>query len=267
MVSTTVAAGPAPVIVRSARVIDQIDNRAVATTGVSAFDSAQAAKLDIQNASGWWESVVPGGIVPSTAPPQTDLHTHESDQCVPEQIAVNEGRARFLLRRKEESGQPVLRASLLLSTAAGASPRVIGDIRNLSDIPLADLHLRTRLGVIDVPLGPAGRLPPNQDVKIDLAATGPSFSTLLSTGRYQNYGYFGSRSYQSPLNEQDLWAVVPDLDGRRTIVVDGMIERDPHLACLYARAINPASPFDLTDKKRTNPEHFEWIRALVRLAD
>ena len=266
-VSAAIAA-PAPVTVRSLRVIDQVDDQAVGTTGVMAADSSHDAILQISGEEGWWDAVIPGSVDPAKAPAQGDLHLHESQQsCAPEQLRLDSGHPRFLRWLRLEPGAPTIRASLLLS-ASGGPPRLTGTIRNLSAKSLKDLHVRTALGVADIPLdSTGGRLQPQQETKVDVVANGRAFSTASFEARYQNYGYFGSRSYSTALKEQDLWAVVPDLAARRGLTIDQIIGGDAHAACIYAQVVDPAAGPEVTIEGKPSTAQFEWLRALVRLGE
>ena len=255
------------VAVRSVRVVDQVDDQTVATTALLAADSARRANLSVINPKGWWEAAIPGSVDPARPPVQTDLHLHEAEQyCTPEQVTVSSGRPRFLRWQVVEAGPPAIQASLLLSTAAGGPPRLTGTIRNLSPKALKDLHVRTALGVVNMPLDSVGgRLQPQQEIRVDVAAQGQAFSTAAFEARYQNYGYFGNRTYATALNEQDLWAVLPDLAVRRSMQIDQTLGSDAGSACIYAQVVDPASDLQFTDRGNVKTEEFEWLRALVRL--
>ena len=264
--ASTAIGAAGPVTVRTLRVVDQVDAQTVASTALLAADSARRTNLAVENATDWWEAAVPGSVDPARPPVQTDLHLHQSETyCTPEQVTVNSGRPRFLRSQVVEAGPPAIGASLLLSMAAGDSPHLTGAIRNLSSQALKNLHIRTALGVVDVPLGSPGHLQPQQEIRVDVAAKGQAFSTASFEARYQNYGYFGNRTYATALNEQDLWAVVPDLAGRRSMQIDQIISSDPDSACIYAQVVDPADDLHLKANADVKAGQFEWLRALVRL--
>jgi hypothetical protein len=265
--SSAAISGQARTQVRIVRVIDQVDDATVAMSGLLAADSARGAFLNVDRAQGWWEPVIPGSVEPKTAPAQNDLRLHESQQsCEPVQITVDSGRPRFLRWQIMQRGEAVIRASLLLSTTGGGPRHLTGSIRNVSDSAIKNLHIRTSLGMVNVPVSDGDRLQPQQEIKLDVVAYGKPFSTAIFQSRYQNYGYFGSRSYTTALNEQDLWEVVPDLAGRRSLQIDDFIERG-EVACIYAQVVDPVGGPQLSGKSPMKTERFEWVRALVRLGE
>jgi hypothetical protein len=264
-----------PAIFRMVRVIDQADQTTVATDNLYGVFSARPAAYPIDSAAferdsdeAWWQPATPGTIAPAEVKAQADFRFHQSDLGqAPERLAVAGGMTRFARSQSQSTSRPYVAASLTLQPAMGTTPaRLSGTITNLSDRSLKNLRVRTEYGVISVPLAANGTLPPGQAAAIDVSAAGEPFDPQAMEGNYQNFGYFGSRHQQKAVSVNDLWAVAPDLSGRRSLQIDAMIGKKPDFACIYAEVVNPPPAAQFKGDARLAGEYYQWVRALVTLS-
>lgn len=259
---------PASIECRAVRLIDQADDGTVAATDLvglsSSVDGRYRVDIPGDAAPGWWQAAIPGLANAQDIRPEPNLQFHGSDAgAVPESIQVEGGLVRFLRADRVAAAPPVVRASLSIASR-DRGPRIVGSIRNVSGKPLKDVRIRTRLGVVSVPLGASGTLGPGESVPVDLAAQGEPFAPGKLEGQYQSYGYFGSRHLAQAVREADLWAVAPDLAGRRTLKIDQLINAGNDFACIYAESVDP-SPVASVNEGRASRQTFQWVRALVPL--
>lgn len=260
------AAGHAPPELNTVRIIDQADDASVCTTDLLGIQSSasEAYPLDAGGEpGGWWEPVLPGTPAAASPAAQPDTAFHETDRdCLPEPLWIQAQGKRFLRARASMSGPPVIQASLRLS---GSSPRLIGSIKNVSAQPLKDLRIRTRWGVVRPPLGTSQILHSQEQVSIDLPAAGDPFAPGGLESRYQSYGAFGSRSYGTPVREEDLWSAAPDLAGRRSLRIDSLVDGADGFACIYAQFVDPPPIIRLSSAAPSRGNPYQWLRALVPL--
>jgi hypothetical protein len=260
---------PATFDCRAVRVVDQAEDGTVATTDLIGISSSGDGRysLDIPGNApvGWWQPAIPGLAKGEDIPPEPNLQFHGSDAAVaPEAIRTDPELPRFLRSDRIAPAPPVVEALLSLASP-NEKPRLVGTIRNASNRPLKELRVRTRFGVIVVPLKADGTLGPGETVQVDVAAQGEPFAPAKAEGQYQSYGYFGSRHLQSGVREADLWSVAPDLSGRRTLHVDQLINAGDDFACVYAETVDPAPVVSVNDGGPKAGQTFQWIRALVPL--
>jgi hypothetical protein len=259
---------PAAIECRDVRLIDQIDDTAVATTELVGFSSSvqtnRAGWAGADNSALWWQPAIPGLVAPQDMRTEQDLGFHESDGGNhPERLVIEPGRPRFLRADHVGAAPPVVEVALSIHGPESA-PLLVGTIRNVSAQSLTSLRVRTRLGVVTIPLV-GGALPPGHILTISLPAIGEAFAPQKAEAQYQSYGYFGSRHLQNPVRENDLWAVAPDLSGRRSLRVDERISGTGDSCCIYAEMADaPALPL-LSSNRNTHTRTYEWLRALVRL--
>jgi hypothetical protein len=257
---------------RTVRVVEQVDDRTVATADLVGIYSPRTREYDLTPAAylpgepaGWWQPAVPGGgDVFYNRSPKTDIVFHQSDAAnTPDPMLVSVWNVRFLRSESHVSAEPVIEASLSLQPSAGRGLRLVGTIKNLSAQALKDLHVRTQFGVIEVPL-PGQTLAPQQSVKVDAPSSGTEFPQTEDR-RYQNYGPYGSRTYETPANEQALWAIAPDLSGRRSMRITAMLTGNSDFACVYAQFINPPPAATLGGDAKRIEQHYQWLRAVVAM--
>ena len=259
---------PAAVECRDVRLIEQIDDTTVATTELMGFSStvqtSRAGWTDPDNSGLWWQPAIPGLSAPQDLRTEPDLGFHESDGGThPERLVIEPGRPQFLRADHIGAAPPVVEVALSIHGPANA-PLLEGTIRNVSGQSLISLRVRTRFGVVALPLV-GGALPPGQSLGISRPAMGEPFAPQKAESQYQSYGYFGSRHLQKPVQEEDLWAVAPDLSGRRSLRVDERISGTGDYCCIYAEVADaPALPALAGDGK-PHTKTYEWLRALVRL--
>lgn len=254
---------------RTVRVIDQADDQTVGAADLVGIYSPRNRDYDITPAplvpgdpAGWWQPAVPGitNYYSSNAA-RTDLAFHQTDAAnKPEPLRVNVWNVRFLRDQSPQPGPPAIEAALSLQDPAGRAPRLVGTIKNLSPQPLQDIRIRTEFGVIQRP----GTLAPGQLLKIDAPAKGPAFPQGQDA-RYEMYGAYGVHANGSPVSEDSLWSIAPDLSGRRSLRINQMIEHHPDFACIYAQFVNPPAAAKLQGDLPRIEQHFQWLRALVRL--
>jgi hypothetical protein len=254
---------------RAVRLIDQADDATVAVTDLVGISSSGGGRFRLETAgdapAAWWQPAIPGLVKSPDVRPEPNLQFHSSDTgATPEPVGTEAGRPRFLRADRAAPAPPVIQASLAMASN-GPSPRVVGAIQNVSSKPLRDVRIRTRLGVVVVPLGASGALGPGQTVSVDLDAKGEPFAPQKLEGQYQSYGYFGSRHLQQSVRETDLWSVAPDLSGRRTLHIDQWINAGDDFACVYAESVDPTPVVSLRGGGRIAQQAFQWIRALVPL--
>jgi hypothetical protein len=252
------------------RVIDQVDDATVATTDVIGLTSPLKGDYTVSpsetKSPGWWQPVIRGIVAPEQIKAQFDATFHESDSGqAPEQQILGAGESRFLRSDREMAAPPVISASLAASAIELNPPRLVGSIKNLFDRPLKDLRIRTKFGVALIPLGPTATLAPQQSVSIDIPATAEPFNVEKQEARYQSYGSFGSHHDQQPVNEGNLWAIAPDLSGRRSLRIDELIGRSSEFACIYAQCIDPSPAASVHGNERPVERYYEYVRALVPL--
>jgi hypothetical protein len=252
------------------RVIEQVDDAAVASTdlvGISSqSDGANSVEPLDATSPGWWQPIIPGLVAPENVHAQFDARFHQTDSGdVPEQQILGAGEARFLRADKDGPGPAIVAASISKSAIAQNPPRLIGTIKNLSDRPINDLRIRTKVGVLIVPLPSSGTLAPQQIISIDFLATTEPFDSAKSEARYQSYGYFGSHHDRQPVNETDMWAVAPDLSARRSWRIDQLLQKTSDFACIYAQFVDPTLAATLHGRARPVERHYQYLRALVPL--
>lgn len=256
---------------RTCRVVEQVDDRVVATSDLVGIYSPRTREYDIAPApyvpgdpAGWWQPAVPGGgEVYYNRSPKTDIVFHQTDAAnTPEPMLVNVWNVRFLRSESQAAAGPVIDASLSLRSSAGGL-RLVGTIKNLSAQALKDLHVRTEFGMVDVPVA-GGPLAPGQSVKLDFPSAGPDFPQAQN-GSYQNYGAYGSRSYNTPINPQTLWAIAPDLAGRRSVRITAMLTGSSDFACVYAQFADPPPAATLAGDAGRVEQHYQWLRAVVAM--
>lgn len=248
----------------SVRAVDQVDAQTVATVDLVGVATSTGGRFRMDvgaGSSGWWQPAVPGDPA-AAGPMQLDVPIHLSDAAAtPEEQTLPAGGTRFLRSDKAAPGSPIIEATL----AMGDGPRLSGTIKNLSALPLKDIRIRTRNGVVNVPLGQGGVLAPGQAVPIDQSAAGEPFDPEKVEHRYQNYGYFGSHREQGAVAEADLWVLATDLSGRRSLRCDEQIERGGDFACIYAQMAGPPAPAALYADGQITERHSQFVRALVSL--
>jgi hypothetical protein len=252
------------------RIIEQVDDAAVASTDLIGISSQSEAASSVEpldaTSPGWWQPIIPGLIAPESIHAQFDARFHQTDSGdIPEQQILGAGEARFLRADKDGPGPAILSASIFKGAIEQNPPRLIGTIKNLSDRPIRDLKIRTKFGVLTIPLPSSGRLPPQQTVAIDSLATAEPFDAAKFEGRYQSYGYFGSHHDQQPVNETGIWAVAPDLSARRSWRIDQLLQKTSDIACIYAQFVDPPSAATLHSRARAVERHYQYLRALVPL--
>jgi len=255
---------PATAEVATIRLIDQAGDHVVATTDLAGFGSSSGRRFVPQaGAEGFWQSAIPGTLLPQFVRPQPDAELHENDtRCSPEPQRIGPGAARFLRADSFTTGDPLIEASLRLTFGERATAHLVGVLKNVSTHSLTDLRIRTRFGVTRLP---AGTLASGQTTDVDVAAAGESFSPDQIEGRYQNYGSFGSRHLQQPVQASDLWLLAADLSGRRSLRVDELIDRTGNFACIYAQVVDPPSPLPLAAEPAVPTRSQAWVRAVVPL--
>lgn len=257
---------------RTVRLLDQADDTTVCVTELIGLSSSGRGPWGIEASSGdgprsWWQPVIPGLARSQEIRPEPNVRFHASDAgMTPEPIVTEGGLPRFLRCDRIAAGAPVVQASLTL-VGPDDAPSLSGTIRNVSGGALKDVRVRTKWGVVAVPLGPGGTLAAGQTVSMSLAARGGEpFAPEKVEGQYQSYGYFGSRHLSRAVREADLWAVAPDLSGRRTLQVDQLIGRgNDDFACVYAQTVDPIPTTTLNGAGDKTERTFEWIRAVVPL--
>jgi hypothetical protein len=254
------------------QLLDQSDDAIVATTELVALRSSRSRPLQLDPLPsdanpGWWEPALPGSVdMPGFPLTQIDLSFHQSDvACFPNPVRTTPGRARFFRRQSIRAASPALRANLTLSDNS-PSARITGTIENLLPNPIKNVRLRTALGVIEAPLDPTGALAAGQKIKVDLPAAGAAFAPARFEGRYQNFGFFGSRTDSTPVAEQDLWAVVPDLAARRSLQIDALFEAGAPVVCIYAQSVGPPPTAQVGNAPEIPRQTDQWLRALIPLA-
>lgn len=260
---------PAHVESRMVRVIDQVDDATVATTnlmGINASGRIRGIHLSgLRDDGEWWQPAVPGLAVSQAAPAQPDAYFHQSDAGnEPEPIPLVAGRLRFLRADRLSAGPGIVQIGLSLGGPSNA-PVLAGTVRNISSLPLTNIHVRTRFGVVSVPPGPNGALASGQVLTIHFPAKGVPFGPQKVEGQYQSYGYFGSRHLDQGISEADLWAVAPDLSGRRSLRVDADVDAGGDYCCVYAQSVNPPAPALVGTGAQTPVRTYQWVRALARL--
>lgn len=257
---------------RTVRVVEQVDDQTVATTDLAGIYSPRTQEYDITptpyvpgDPAGWWQPAVPGGgEVYYNRSPKTDITFHQSDTAnTPEPMLVNVWNVRFLRSEAHVSAGPVIEASLSLQPSTGRGLRLVGTIKNLSPQALKDLHVRTQFGVVDLPL-PGAVLAPQQSVKVNVLSSGADFPQNQDR-RYQNYGAYGSRTYDTPVNEPTLWAVAPDLSGRRSTRITALLTGNSDFACVYAQFVDPPPAATLAGDAKRIEQHYQWLRAVVAM--
>lgn len=260
---------PSHVECRAVRLIDQVDDAAVATTDLIGIDASGHGSdvhlSNLTNAGQWWQPAIPGLAASQEVLAQPDVCFHESDGGnEPDPIAVAAGRARFLRADRFGAGPAIVQIALSLQGPPNA-PMLFGTIRNLSPQPLTNIRVRTRLGVASIPLGGNTTAAPGQVLNVNIPAAGEPFAPQKAEGQYQSYGYFGSRHQDRRIPETDLWDVVPDLSGRRSLRVDEYLNAGKDYCCIYAQTVNPPLPRTVSAGAGTDEHAFQWIRALARL--
>jgi hypothetical protein len=259
---------PAAIECRDVRLLEQVDDTAVATTELVGFSSSvqtsRAGWAATDNSALWWQPAIPGLAAPQDLRTEQDLGFHESDSGNhPERFVIEPGRPRFLRADHVGAAPPVVEVALSIHGPESARS-LMGTIRNVSAQSLTSLRVRTRFGVATIPLV-GGALPPGQNLSINLPAIGEAFAPQKAEAQYQSYGYFGSRHLQNPVREDDLWAVAPDLSGRRSLRVDEWVGGTGDYCCIYVEMADaPALP-GLAGDRNTHTRTYEWLRALVRL--
>ncbi len=253
---------------RTVRVVEQADDRTVATADLVGIYSPRTRQYVVTPAPyvpgdppGWWQPAVPGGgVFYYSRSPKTDLEFHQSDAGnVPEPMLVNVWNVRFLRSESDEPGPPAIEATLSIQNSGG-SPRLLGTIKNVSPQALQNIRIRTQYGVVEV----GGTLTSQQSVKVDAPGKGTAFPEQQDH-RYETYGAYGSRAYNTPVNPQTLWAVAPDLSGRRSMRMDAMLTSRSDFACVYAQFVDPPAAATLPGDLPRIEQHFQWLRAVVPL--
>jgi hypothetical protein len=253
------------------RVIEQVDDAVVASTdlvGISSQSEESNAVEPLDATSpGWWQPIIPGLIAPENIHAQFDAPFHQTDSGdIPEPQILGAGEARFLRADKNGPGPAILSAFISKSAMEQNPPRLTGTIKNLSDRPIRDLRIRTKFGVLTVPLPSSGTLLPQQTVSIDSLASAEPFDPAKFEARYQSYGYFGSHHDRQPVNETDVWAVAPDLSARRSWRIDQLLQKTSDFACLYAQFADPPPAATIHGRARAVERHYQYVRALVPLS-
>ena len=256
------------------RVIDQVDNTTIGRSDLVGIRSQRNGRQALDpipyfddGSPGWWRPVIPGAIeAPATPIAERDLDFHQNDTSnVPVTIRTSAGRARFLRSDDEQAGPPVLETSLSLTGQSGPSLHLAGTIRNMFGQPLKNIRVRTVHGVVPVPLPAGGQLAPNQIVTIDLPAAGDAFEHGKQEGTNQSYSSFGTAPHARPVNQRDLWAIAPDLAGRRSLRIDALVAEGDEFACIYAESVDPAPAARLQTDARPAARYYQWVRAVVPL--
>jgi hypothetical protein len=260
---------PPHVECRMVRLIDQVDDTTVATAdliGIDASGSESDVRLvSLTDAGRWWQPAIPGLAASQEVAAQPDVCFHESDAGNEvDRITLAAGRQRFLRADRFGAGPAIVQVLLSLRGQVYA-PLLVGTIRNLSSQPLTNLRVRTRFGVASILPGLNATLAPGQVLSVNAPATGEPFAPQKAEGQYQSYGYFGSRHLDRRITESDLWDVVPDLSGRRSLRVDEDVNAGNDFCCVYAQSVNPPPTIAVSADARTDGQAFQWIRALARL--
>ncbi|HEX4343402.1 MAG TPA: hypothetical protein VH255_08420, partial [Verrucomicrobiae bacterium] len=232
-----------PASLKTIRLVDQSDDGVVATTDLVGVDSIGRTPLQLtapptDASSGWWEPILPGSVDPRGGETCQNLAFHENDaSCLPEAVPGRPQGPRFFRRQVVQAGGSAILAKLAISREGGL-PKLVGTIQNLLQTPVRDIRIRTSLGVVLIPIGSIGALTPGQTINVSILATGEPFIPAAFENRYQDFGYYGSRTDTAPVREQDLWALIPDLVGRRSLRIDGMLESDAPVAVVYAQCLD-----------------------------
>jgi hypothetical protein len=174
------------------------------------------------------------------------------------------GLSTYLRGDRVGSDLPVLEASLQIR-GSGSTARITGSIKNVSNVALKDVKIRTSSGIVPLPL-PGGVLAPQTSAAIDLPASGEAFSPEKVESRYQSFGYYGNLHQRQPVNEADLWSVAPDLNGRRSLQIDRLIQKDPNLVCIYAQFVDPPAPTAMKGNNPPQERYYQWIRAIFAMS-
>lgn len=253
---------------RTVRVIDQVDDSTVATAdllGVWSSCPGKRLPLHSQDQGQWWQPAIPGLVGPQDVYAAPDLGFHETDRGdAPEPIATDCRRPRFLRADRVGAGAPILRAVLSLQGPSNAR-RLIGTVRNVSGQSLRNLRIRTQLGVALLPIGADGTLAAGTVVNVNVPVVGETFAPQQAEGQYQSYGYFGSKHLDRSVAEGVLWAVAPDLSGRRSLRIEQVLGGSLDFCCLYAESVNPPAPASVDEAALKPGQSFQWVRALVKL--
>lgn len=260
---------PAHMKCRMVRLIDQVGDSTVATTeliGVDASGHESDVRLSgLTTAGQWWQPAVPGLAISQGATVQPDVCLHQSDAGnQPETVSARAGQLRFLRADRLGTSAGILQIDLSLQDPSNA-PLLAGTIRNISPQPLTNIRVRTRFGVAAIPLGSNGTLAPGQVLTVHFPARGELFAPQNAEDQYQSYGYFGSRHLGRGISEADLWDVVPDLSGRRSLRVDEDVNAGNDYCCVYAQSMNPPAQPVIATGAQANVQTYQWVRALARL--
>jgi hypothetical protein len=252
---------------RSVCLIDQVDEATIATTELVGVTSSGRVRFDVgapASSGRWWQPAIPGLVISQDLRPQADLDFHQSDTGnQPVMLVVDSGQPRFLRGDQIGSALPVMKVDLSLRGHDRAA-MLVGSVQNLSAQPLTGIRIRTRLGVVSAPSWLGGRLMPGQVLEVKVPATGEPFAPQKLEAQYQSFGYFGSRHLNENVAESNLWAVAPDLSGRRSLKVDDCVDRLGDYCCVYAESASPPAVF-FGSGGPYKEQAYRWVRALAPL--
>jgi hypothetical protein len=254
---------------RTLRLIDQVGDSSVASIEYAGISSGHPTSIAVATDPGsWWQPIGAEDVgQPRLA---VDVPFHQSDAGnFPEPISIS-GAPLLLRGQKIEPGPPIIAASL---SRQGSADRIVGVIKNLTDRPLKDLHVRSggKIGTLmlhqekpaSAPaaapsdgLGAAlQQIPPFATVRVEAQLTQVPPSPAQQESRYPT----------APTDPNEpLWQTAKKLDIRRQNRIEELLINDDSLVCIEAEVVQPPAAAKVVNQKLAE-EHWQFIRAVVEL--
>jgi hypothetical protein len=142
---------PATVRVRTLRLIDQADNKTVAQTDLVIVSSNAAMRLNLaMDKAEWWE---PANQLVGSLPADrfVDIAFHEDqDGCRPDAVDLTQDDAMSFRGEVMGKASPMIQAHLSIHRDSAGKPVLVGSVRNVSGVAMADVQIATASGVCRV---------------------------------------------------------------------------------------------------------------------
>lgn len=261
---------------RTLRLIEQVGDSAVAATDYVAIYSPRTRTYALAtDADSWWQ---PAGVEDYSRSDMTiDLRFHQTyEGNTPEPMSIGVWSLRFLRGDRVGSSPAVMVASLHRESNPD---RIVGVIKNLSDRPLKDLHVRVDNLIGDLVLHPqtptttASTTAPAGDSTATVQVIAPFATVRVEAALKEDPSVKAEAEQQQPpqyyrynqyaVQTEPLWKSVGHLDMRRSDRIERLISDDNH-ACVYGEFDSPPAPVKLIDQTPIE-QHFQFVRAVVEL--
>jgi hypothetical protein len=257
---------------RTIRVIEQADDVTIASTDYVGLYSPRSTGYAVVPPDGesWWQ---PAGVDASGSSsglklPMDFEQTQKGN--TPGPMFVNVWSLRFLRGDKVGADVPAIAADLKLEPASAGEGawRVLGTIRNLTDLPLKNVRVTTVNGSAmctftlesSPTTAPAAvtEIPPHATVRVvgNLVIDPPPVTNV------PNYGFMYNNT--PPPDEANLWSVASQMDLRRVRKIEALVATGDFVSVM-AESVAPPAAAKLEGGHQAIERHWQFIRALVPL--